>query len=69
MATKRIKKDDCTTLVTFCLDSDTTDRVETYQQFVKSREKKMSFNKGQTINRIIREWAEDRHLTLEVSKK
>lgn len=63
------KQEDCQTLITICLNPDNDDAVETYQSFIKRREKKATFNKSQTINRIIKEWAEDRHLTLEVAKK
>ena len=63
------KPDDCHLLYTICLTRENTDTVETFQTFVKQREKKPTFNKSQVINRIIREWSEDRHLTLEVSKK
>lgn len=63
------KKGDCRTMITICLTSDNNDSVEVFQRFVKNREKKSGFNKDQTINRIIKEWAEDRHLILEVAKK
>lgn len=63
------KNSECQTLLTICIDKVATDAVDTYQTFVKKREQKASFNKSQTINRIINEWAEDRLLTLEVAKK
>jgi len=63
------ESEDCHTLITICLTPANNDSVEVYQKFVKSREKKTSFSKTQTINRIIKEWSEDRHLTLEVYKK
>jgi hypothetical protein len=63
------KTEDCNTLITICLTAQNNTNVEIYQEFVKSREKKVTFTKVQTINRIIKEWAEDRHLTLEVTRK
>lgn len=63
------KRDDCSTLYTICLTVANNEHVETFQAFVKNREKKASFTKSQTINKIISEWAEDRHLTLEVGRK
>ena len=61
--------DDCNTLITVCLTKDNNESVEVYQRFIKSKEKKVDFSKVQTINRIIKEWAEDRHLTLDVTKR
>lgn len=63
------KETDCDVTLTICLSNDAAKSVSTYQTFIKNREKKVDFNKSQTINRIITEWAEDRHLTLEVTKK
>lgn len=63
------KKEDCQTYITICLTDNNNEVVEVFQKFVKQREKKMGFNKAQTINRIIKEWSEDRHLILEVAKK
>lgn len=62
-------KEDCKVTVTICLTADNNETVEHYKTFVRSREKKASFSKVQTINRIIKEWAEDRCLTLTVNKK
>lgn len=63
------KKNECHTLHTICLTEKNDESVQYFQTFIKTREKKMTFNKSQAINRIISEWAEDRHLTLEVAKK
>lgn len=63
------KTDDCSTLITVCLTTLNNENVEIYQQLIKTREKKVTFTKTQTINRIIKEWSEDRLLTLEVLKK
>lgn len=51
------------------LDKDSNEYVEIYQAYVKNKEKKASFNKDQAINRIIKEWANDRNLMLDITKK
>lgn len=53
------------------LDDSPNDIVETYQAFINLRERKNKpiITKAQVINRIIREWGEDRSLVLEVAKK
>lgn len=63
-----VKQKKCDIVMTLCLHKDENDAVEVYQNFIKSRESKR-LNKEQIINRIIREWAEDRNLILEVTKK
>lgn len=64
-----VKQKDCDTTLTVCIHEDVNESIEIYQKFIQKREKKTGFNKSQTINRMLREWAEDRHLTLEVAKK
>lgn len=64
-----VKTKDCDTKITVCLTVDNKESVAIFQNLIKNREKKINFNKSQTINRIIKEWSEDRHLTLEVTKK
>lgn len=54
--------------ITLDLIDTPNDIVESFQAFIKIREKK-SLNKAQIINRIIREWGEDRHLTVEYGRK
>lgn len=63
------KTPDCNTQLTICLTIENRETVSQFQVFIKSREKKINFNKSQTINRIIKEWAEDRQLTLEVVRR
>lgn len=64
-----VKRKDCDTTLTICLHHENNENVETYKSFIRKREKKTGFSKSQTINRIIKEWSEDRCLTLEVTKK
>ena len=57
--------------VSMCLviDSENNLIVETFKLSVKRNEKKASFNKHQAINRIIKEWANDRDIQLTIKKK
>lgn len=63
------KRTECDVVMTVCLSKEANEAVETYQAFIKRNKKKASYNKDQTINAMLLEWAEDRNLILEVTKK
>jgi len=63
------KRKDCDTTLTICLNEENNEAIEIYKSYIRSLEKKTGFSKSQTINRIIKEWKEDRDLTLIVGKK
>jgi hypothetical protein len=63
------ESNECKATMRLCLTESNQKTVQYYQVFIKTREKKIHFNKEQTINRIIKEWAEDRALTLEVIRR
>lgn len=60
-------EDDVLLTINICRSNNNT--IELLQHHVKKEEKKATFNKSQAINRIIKEWAEDREVKLTIMKK
>lgn len=64
-------KRDCYTSYTYCLTEYSAEAIDLYQNHIKKTEKKSKngFNKSQTLNRIIKEWAEYRANTLDAIRR
>lgn len=66
------KKGECFTSMTVCLDATAYDAITVYMNHLNRNVKKNSgngMNRPDTVNKIVNEWAEDRCLTLDVTRK